>query len=395
MQAPSVQHYWSAIHALKDAYLTAEYGISFHSNVPTTVHAFNHFPSHHDKEAYTDATPPSPSECQRLTAFSNACWGGQFGNTIPDGTPVELFQFRSLSGYLICRCGGPIAWRSIRQHQTALSSCEVEILATNECIVDLLLIHHRMADLGMPDAATTTSVYNDNHGSVDWYKNVTNKGIKHFNLMENKKQEDHASGDAVVTHILGEINSSDIFKKEMKDAAHFHRLRVSFVVSRANFFRLSHNVPSEVGFKTPPFYSPSYVSDDDDSAAAIDEVRDVVDDASDAALCDQNSAPSGRDLPLAAARRSPLSDRHPAITRLDLRYRQSGHHPVEDPVRLWPTCPSGLSTLLPAEFQPGGCWRGLVHILPRGTFWGDGQTVQTVFPALSSSFLIISKTPFN
>ncbi|KAL7543110.1 hypothetical protein ACHAWF_009459 [Thalassiosira exigua] len=73
-----------------------------------------------------------------------------------------------------------------------------------------------MADLGMPGASTTTSVYNDNCGAVDWSKNVTNKGIKPFNLKENKVREVHAAGDAAVTHIPGEINSSDIFTKEIK-----------------------------------------------------------------------------------------------------------------------------------------------------------------------------------
>ncbi|KAL7523014.1 hypothetical protein ACHAWF_000317, partial [Thalassiosira exigua] len=206
-----------------------------------------------------------------------------------------------------------IAWRSIRQNQTALSSCEAEILATNECVVDLLSIRHRMADLGMPDADSTTSVYNDNRGAVDWSKNVTNKGIKHFNLKENKVQEVHASGDVVVTHIQGEINSSDIFKKEMNDSAHFRRLHDSFMVSRANFLCFSHNVPSEIGGKTPPFYSPTYVSDDDDGAADNDEIWDDVDDVSGAASCDKNSAPSGRDLPLATARRSTTTTRRSLV----------------------------------------------------------------------------------
>ncbi|KAL7516710.1 hypothetical protein ACHAWF_000075, partial [Thalassiosira exigua] len=198
-------------------------------------HAFNHFPSHHDKEAYTDATPPSPSECHRLTAFSDACWGGQFGNAVEDGTPLELFKFCSLSGYLICRCRGPIAWKSIRQDQTALSSCEAEVVATNECVVELLSIKHIMVDLGLPDTTDTSPVYNDNEACVNWSKNVTSKGIKHYNLKEDKVREVHAAGDAAITHIPGAINSSDIFTKEMKDSAHFRRLRDSFMVSLANF----------------------------------------------------------------------------------------------------------------------------------------------------------------
>ena len=72
IQAPHEQHYKAAIWALRYLYSTAEYGISFHSSASTTVQAFNHFPHHHDKEAYTDTTPPSPSECHQLTAFSDA-----------------------------------------------------------------------------------------------------------------------------------------------------------------------------------------------------------------------------------------------------------------------------------------------------------------------------------
>ena len=112
---PSHQHYKSAIHALKYLYSTSEYGISFHSNANHTLQVFNHFPHHHDKEAYTDATPPSPGDCHRLTAFSDACWGGQIGNAVPDNTPIELFKLRSMSGFVICRTGGPISWKSIRQ----------------------------------------------------------------------------------------------------------------------------------------------------------------------------------------------------------------------------------------------------------------------------------------
>jgi hypothetical protein len=56
--SPSHGHYQAALYALKYLYSTADYGISFHSDASNTIQAFNHFPHHHDKEAYTDATPP-------------------------------------------------------------------------------------------------------------------------------------------------------------------------------------------------------------------------------------------------------------------------------------------------------------------------------------------------
>jgi len=187
--APHHQHYKAAIHALKYLYSTCDYGISFHSRASTSLNGFTHFPHHHDKEAYSDASPPTPSECHQLTAFSDACWGGQFGNAVPDGTQLELFKFRSLSGFLICCSGGPIAWKSDRQSKTALSSCLAEIIATNECVKDVESIKHRASDLGMDIGDRCTTVYNDNQACVQWSHTTTSKGIKHVNLRENFVRE--------------------------------------------------------------------------------------------------------------------------------------------------------------------------------------------------------------
>ena len=41
-----------------------------------------------------------PSECHQLTAFRDACWGGQFGNAVKDGKPwnsSNSVHFRVLS----------------------------------------------------------------------------------------------------------------------------------------------------------------------------------------------------------------------------------------------------------------------------------------------------------
>ena len=245
-QAPACQHYKAAIHCLKYLYSTSTFGISYHSDCAATLQAFNHFPHHHDKEAYSDATPPSPSECQNLTAFSDACWGGQIGNSVPDGTPIEMFKLRSLSGYFICYCGGPISWKSIRQDQTAQSSCEAEVIATNECVKEVLAVRLLAADLHVPDAATPTKIYNDNQACVDWAASITTKGIKHLNLKENKVRESQAEGECVVIHIPGVINSSDIHTKEMKDSSHYRRLRDTVTVSLENFLKHGHTVPSHL-----------------------------------------------------------------------------------------------------------------------------------------------------
>ena len=55
------QHYKAAVHDSKYLISTNEYGISFRSQSLSTIQAFNHFPYHRDKEAYTEGTSPSPS----------------------------------------------------------------------------------------------------------------------------------------------------------------------------------------------------------------------------------------------------------------------------------------------------------------------------------------------
>ena len=124
INSPHPQHYKASVHALKYLKSTNEYGISFQSQSSATIQAFNHFSHNHDREAYIEATVPSLSEFHQLTAYCDANWGFQFGSAVEDGTPLELFKFCSLSSFLIFRSGGPIAWKSIRQNQTDLSSCE-------------------------------------------------------------------------------------------------------------------------------------------------------------------------------------------------------------------------------------------------------------------------------
>jgi len=78
-----------------------------------------------------------------------------------------------------------------------------------------------------------------------------------YQLKENMVREAHHQAKRVnVAHIPGVINSSDIFTKEIKDAAHFRRLRDSMMVSLSNFHKHGHNVPEHWNDKTSlPYYS--------------------------------------------------------------------------------------------------------------------------------------------
>ena len=80
--------------------------------------------------------------------------------------------------------------------------------------------------------------------------------MKHINLRECKVREAVIDGEVRVLHIAGVINSSDIFTKELKDAAHFRNCRDSMMVSKSNFLRFHHNVPEHMtSRKNLPYFS--------------------------------------------------------------------------------------------------------------------------------------------
>ena len=124
-------------------------------------------------------------------------------------------------------------------------------------MTELLSVKHRAQDLGMADGSARTVVYNDNQACVHWADSVTSKGIKHINLRETQVRECHQSKEAQVLHIAGVINPADIFTKEMKDSAHFRRLRDCMMVSKSAWSKYHSTVPSHItsAEKLLPYYS--------------------------------------------------------------------------------------------------------------------------------------------
>jgi len=194
-----------------------------------------HYPPAHDREAYTDATrPPSPTSAA-LQGFCDANWGSQICGSVPDGEEIELFKYRSMSGFLIMRCGGPIAWKAVRQERTSRSTCEAEIRATDEAVKEILSLRNRCDDMNLPDGSAPTLLYNDNQGTVDWAKGTSTKGMRHINLKDCAVRDSVQANEIDIHHIPGNINPSDIFTKEMRDGSHFRELRESFMMSVESF----------------------------------------------------------------------------------------------------------------------------------------------------------------
>ena len=230
---PSQQHMEAALCVVRYLRSTTSQGIAYHSSESAATSAYLHYPPAHDREAYTDAQPrPGLSDMQ---GFCDANWGSQLGDAIRDGEEVEMFKFRSVSGYLVMRCGGPIAWKAIRQGRTSRSTCEAEIRATDEAVKEILSLRHRSDDMNLSDSNSPTRLYNDNRGTVDWAKGTSTKGMRHINLRDCAVRDSINAKEVDLVHIPGEINPSDIFTKELRDATRFRDLRDSFMMSAEKF----------------------------------------------------------------------------------------------------------------------------------------------------------------
>jgi hypothetical protein len=234
-----------ALYALHYIHSTHDYGITFTSSITSPIHTYVHFLDSLDIEAYTtDAIPPSWTLCAPLTAYSDACWGSQIGSAVRDGTLLPLFKFRSMSGGVVFRQGGPLSWTAIRQDQTALSSGEAEICATNEISKSVVGMRHladsiRSSGYDILDTLAPSLFYNDNAACIQWSHNMTSKKIWHMELQENLVCEWVKDGILNVLHIKGRVNPADIFTKEMRNGAHFWMLCDSFMCRLLDFLQQS------------------------------------------------------------------------------------------------------------------------------------------------------------
>ena len=106
---PSAQHLASALHVVKYYSYNPSHGLFFSYQQSQRLTAFVTYPVPHD-----------------LTAYLDANWG-PIDASIPKnntkGSEQSILSLRSVSGWTILNQSVPIAWGSIRQTDTAQSSC--------------------------------------------------------------------------------------------------------------------------------------------------------------------------------------------------------------------------------------------------------------------------------
>ena len=222
LHAATDAHFDSALHVLRYLAGTITKGVGFSSLPNTALHSFLSFPP---------GGPPVPHDS--ASCFTDSCWGPQDASEPgPNPPDIPMHVTRSIGGFIVFRCGGPIAWSARREARTSRSSCEAEIKATDEATKEVQYLRLILEDLSLSDADAPIPVWNDNKGAIDWSRTRSTKRLRHYNIRENAIREAIQHREITLSHIFGKGNPADLCTKEHRDNAHFLALTSVVLTSR-------------------------------------------------------------------------------------------------------------------------------------------------------------------
>ena len=121
--------------------------------------------------------------------------------------------------------GAPIKWMTHKEKRNSRSSCEAEIKATDECVKSVQQFRNLLDEMNLLDVSSSTAIFNDNRGTVDWSQTSSTKGLHHLNIQENCSRDAILLDEVSVAHIPGSSNPADLFSKEFKSDVTFCTLR--------------------------------------------------------------------------------------------------------------------------------------------------------------------------
>ncbi|KAI3760479.1 hypothetical protein L1987_50874 [Smallanthus sonchifolius] len=156
----------------------------------------------------------SPSQTTKLTAYSDADWGG-----CPDSR-------RSTSGYCVYMGDNLISWSSKRQPTVSRSSAEAEYRGVANTVAEISWIRNLMLELHVP-VRQATIIYCDNISAVFLAENpVQHQRTKHVELDIHFVREKVRLGTVKVLHVPADYQYADIFTKGLPKHL-FQRFRSS------------------------------------------------------------------------------------------------------------------------------------------------------------------------
>jgi hypothetical protein len=137
-----------------------------------------------------------------LCAQSDASW-----STTADG--------KGFNSHLIKLWGSVIAWKTVKQKLTALSSAEAEIMALVQCIMDLIWIRGLLVEIGIPTAVDYPIKINTDSQAV--INTVCSLGVsprtKHYRRLVSFVKDEVDRGNVLLCYSEGKTLTADLLTK--------------------------------------------------------------------------------------------------------------------------------------------------------------------------------------
>lgn len=122
---------------------------------------------------------------------------------------------RSTSGVIVFLAGGPVIFRSKRQHSVALSSAEAEYMALSSCSQDVIWLRQLLDELGVHiKDATTVEV--DNQAAIAMAQRAGYQSrAKHIDLRVHFVRDAVARGDIKLQYVPTNDQLADFLTKPL------------------------------------------------------------------------------------------------------------------------------------------------------------------------------------
>lgn len=140
---------------------------------------------------------------------------------------------RSVTGYSIHLGGGPVCWKSQRQHVVALSTTEAEFMAASDGARQMAWVKSFLFDIHSP-LTSPTIIHIDNTSAIF---NATSEGIKnrskHIDRRYHYIREKVEVGDLLVKHVPTSEMLADHLTKLLTAISLSHALKINNLSSRS------------------------------------------------------------------------------------------------------------------------------------------------------------------
>jgi len=136
-----------------------------------------------------------------------------------DASYAEEKDRKSTSGYVFMKNGGPISWKSSKQHIIALSSTEAEYISLTDAANEAMWL--RNFDREIKNQSNTVEIFEDNQSAIHLSSdNIFSHRTKHIEVRYHFIREKVLNKDIKLTYCPTDLMIADIFTKPLDRVKH-------------------------------------------------------------------------------------------------------------------------------------------------------------------------------